>query len=111
MRPPLSISKTVAEAVSSCRGHPFGWRGGEPQTAAQLFRLVVLGVGGPIIDDRGMFPKLCVAHWPIMASPPLRGDRPAPRGASKREVVRYFVDRQILPANADRDIVDSPRLR
>lgn len=66
-------------------------------------RLVVLDVGGTIIEDRGDIPELlrsALAHQGIDSTPEEIGRL---RGASKREVIRHFVDQQKLPGNADRD--------
>jgi phosphonatase-like hydrolase len=66
-------------------------------------RLVVLDIGGTIVEDRGDVPETLrkalanhgvdstadeIAHW---------------RGASKRELVRHFVDQQQLPSGTDRE--------
>lgn len=66
-------------------------------------RLVVLDVGGTIIEDRGDVPQAlssALAHYGIESSDEEIRRR---RGASKREVVRYFVDKQGLLPSADRD--------
>jgi phosphoglycolate phosphatase len=64
-------------------------------------RLVVLDVGGTIIQDRGDVPEAMVdacAHHGIHVTP----EEVAPfRGASKREVIRRFVE-QKAASNADR---------
>jgi phosphonatase-like hydrolase len=66
-------------------------------------RLVILDIGGTIIEDRGDVPDLLrrsLAHHGIDSTPEEIGRR---RGASKREIIRHFVDRQSLPADADRE--------
>ncbi|SPF55105.1 Phosphonoacetaldehyde hydrolase [Candidatus Sulfopaludibacter sp. SbA4] len=71
-------------------------------TAAPAIRLVVLDVGGTIIEDRGDVPALlrsALAHHGIEVTPAAIGQW---RGASKREVVRRFVE-QKAPPDADRD--------
>ena len=66
-------------------------------------RLVVLDVGGTIVEDRGDVPQSlssALAHHGIESSAEEIQRR---RGASKREIVRYFVEKQALPLSADRD--------
>src|SRR5262245_21547593 len=66
-------------------------------------RLVVLDVGGTIIEDRGNVPEVLrrsLAHHGIDSTPE---EISRWRGASKREIIRHFVNRQSLPANADRE--------
>jgi phosphonatase-like hydrolase len=66
-------------------------------------RLVVLDVGGTIVEDRGDVPQAlsrALAHHGIESSAEEIQRR---RGASKREIVRYFVEKQALPPSADRD--------
>ena len=66
-------------------------------------RLVVLDVGGTIIEDRGNVPEVLrrsLAHHGIESTPE---EINRWRGASKREMIRHFVNQQSLPANADRE--------
>ena len=66
-------------------------------------RLVVLDVGGTIIEDRGDVPEAlrsAMAHHGIRSS---REEIGRWRGASKREIVRHFVDQQLPPPKVDRD--------
>ena len=66
-------------------------------------RLVVLDVGGTIVQDRGDIPEAlrsALEHHGVASTAAEIGRQ---RGASKREVVRYFVDRQTLPEGADRE--------
>jgi phosphonatase-like hydrolase len=66
-------------------------------------RLVILDVGGTIIEDRGDIPqelRSALSHHGIDSTPE---EISRWRGASKREMVRHFVDRQSPPANVDRD--------
>jgi phosphonatase-like hydrolase len=66
-------------------------------------RLVVLDVGGTIVEDRGNVPETLrssLAHHGVQSTPEEIGRL---RGASKREVVRHFVDRQSMPPSVDRD--------
>ena len=75
-----------------------------PAPAAPLtgIRLIVLDVGGTIIEDRGDIPALlhsALAHHGIEVT---AAEIAQVRGASKREVVRKFVE-QKSPAQADRD--------
>jgi phosphonatase-like hydrolase len=66
-------------------------------------RLVVLDVGGTIVEDRGNVPETlhsALKHHGVDSTPEEIGKL---RGASKREMVRHFVERQSLPASVDRD--------
>jgi len=66
-------------------------------------RLVVLDVGGTIIEDRGDVPQalsIALAHYGIESSAEEIRRR---RGSSKLEIVRYFVEKQTLPPGADRN--------
>lgn len=66
-------------------------------------RLVILDIGGTIIEDRGNVPELLrrsLAHHGIDSTPE---EISRWRGASKREIIRHFVGQQSLPANADRE--------
>jgi phosphonatase-like hydrolase len=66
-------------------------------------RLIVLDVGGTIIEDRGDVPETlrsALAKQGITATPAEIGEW---RGASKREIIRHFVERQTKPAGADRE--------
>jgi phosphonatase-like hydrolase len=70
--------------------------------AAPPIRLIVLDVGGTIVEDRGDVPALLrssLAHHGIEVTAAEIGQW---RGASKREVVRRFVE-QKAPPDADRD--------
>jgi len=66
-------------------------------------RLIVLDIGGTLIQDRGNVPEL------LRRSLTQHGIDSTPeeisrwRGASKREMVRHFVARQSLPPQADRE--------
>lgn len=74
-----------------------------PRKPPPAIRLVILDVGGTIIEDRGDVPgalKSAMASHNIRSSSEEIGRR---RGASKREVIRYFVDRQSPPPDVDRD--------
>jgi phosphonatase-like hydrolase len=64
---------------------------------------VVLDIGGTIIEDRGDIPQSlrdALAHHGVASDAAEINRR---RGASKRQVIRYFVDRQNLPAGVDRE--------
>ena len=66
-------------------------------------RLVVLDVGGTIIQDRGDVPeslRKALANHGITVSSAEIGNW---RGASKREIVRHFVQLQTLPPEVDRE--------
>lgn len=70
---------------------------------AAPIRLVVLDVGGTIIEDRGDIPELlraALSHHGVASTP---AEIARQRGASKREVVRYFVDRHPLSDGANRE--------
>jgi len=65
--------------------------------------LVVLDIGGTIIEDRGDVPELLrrsLGHHGIDSTPDEIGRW---RGASKRQIIRHFVDRQQGLAGADRE--------
>lgn len=66
-------------------------------------RLIVLDVGGTIIEDRGNVPeslRKALAHHGVDSTPE---EISRWRGASKREIIRHFVDQGRVPAKADRD--------
>ena len=92
--------KTLTAAAAS-QAWPAG--GAKPSLREVGIRLVVLDVGGTIIEDRGDVPEtlrsVLAAHG-IAASPAEIGQL---RGASKREIVKHFVDRQSIPPDADRE--------
>lgn len=74
-----------------------------PPKTGPAIRLVVLDVGGTIVQDRGDIPEAlrsALGHHGVASTAAEIGRQ---RGASKREVVRYFVDRQKLPEGADRE--------
>jgi phosphonatase-like hydrolase len=65
-------------------------------------RLVILDVGGTIIEDRGDVPETlrsALAHHGVASTPE---EIARWRGASKREMVRHFVDQQQLAQDVDR---------
>ena len=66
-------------------------------------RLIVLDIGGTLVEDRGNVPDVLrrsLAHHGVDSTP---DEISRWRGASKREIIRHFVNRQLLPANADRE--------
>lgn len=72
---------------------------------APPLRLVILDVGGTIIEDRGDIPELlraALSHHRVAST---AAEIARQRGASKREVVRYFVDRDPQSTGADRETV------
>ena len=74
-----------------------------PRKPAPAIRLVVLDVGGTIVEDRGDVPEAlrsALGHHGVASTTDEIGRQ---RGASKREIVRYFVDRQSLAQGVDRD--------
>jgi len=74
-----------------------------PRKLTPPIRLVVLDVGGTIVEDRGDVPEAlrsAMEHHDVACTADEIARR---RGASKREVIRYFVDRQTLAPGVDRD--------
>jgi phosphonatase-like hydrolase len=70
---------------------------------APAIRLVVLDVGGTIVEDRGDIPaalRSALGHFGVASTPEEIARR---RGASKREIVRYFVEKQTFSRTVDRD--------
>jgi len=66
-------------------------------------RLIVLDVGGTIIEDRGDVPatlQSAMGKHGITVTPAEISEW---RGASKREIIRHFVERQTMPPAADRE--------
>ena len=75
---------------------------GQRQEAAAI-KLIVFDVGGTIIEDRGDVPALLrqsLSHHGVDSTP---AEIAKWRGASKREVIRHFVEQQSLPAKTDRE--------
>lgn len=73
------------------------------RTAAPAIRLVVLDVGGTIIEDRGDIPqelRSALSHHGIGSTPE---EISRWRGAAKREIVRHFVELQSPPPSVDRE--------
>lgn len=73
------------------------------QNPSGRIRLVILDIGGTIIRDRGDVPELLrrsLAHHGVASTPDEIGRW---RGASKREMIRHFVEQQVVAASADRD--------
>ena len=64
-------------------------------------RLIALDIGGTIIEDRGDIPGLMRAALSHHGVPSTPEEIAKLRGASKREMVRYFVDK--LPPTSVRD--------
>jgi phosphonatase-like hydrolase len=65
-------------------------------------RLVVLDVGGTIVEERGDVPQAlntALTHHGIASS---AEEIRRLRGAAKREIVRYFVEKKALPPTVDR---------
>jgi phosphonatase-like hydrolase len=64
---------------------------------------VVLDVGGTIVEERGDVPQAlysALSHHGVESS---AGEIRSLRGAAKREIVRYFVEKQALPPGVDRN--------
>ena len=75
---------------------------GRPDTPPPV-KLVVLDVGGTIIEDRGDVPeelRKALAHHGVGSTP---AEIARWRGAAKREIIRHFVDQQSLAPSVDRD--------
>jgi phosphonatase-like hydrolase len=92
----LASAAALPSAASASRG-----------ARVPAIRLVVLDVGGTIIEDRGDIPELmraALSHHGVASTP---AEIARQRGASKREVVRYFVDRHPLSAGESRDTLVS----
>jgi len=76
---------------------------GARQNSSKRIRLAILDVGGTIISDRGDVPELLrrsLAHHGIDSTP---DEISRWRGASKREMIRHFVEQQRPAASFDRD--------
>src|SRR5215469_1920856 len=82
---PLAVSMIASSALSS------------PQEARPSIRLIALDIGGTIVEDRGDVPALlqgALKHRGIESTPSEIAEW---RGASKREIIRHFVEKQRLP--------------
>lgn len=76
-----------------------------PNDARPSIRLVALDVGGTIVEDRGDVPALlgrALEHRGIESTP---AEIAKWRGASKRDIIRHFVEKQTFSNVADRDKV------
>ena len=72
-----------------------------PKEALPPIRLIALDVGGTIVEDRGDVPALlgsALKHRGIESTP---AEIAKWRGASKREIIRHFVEKQRPSAGAD----------
>ena len=74
-----------------------------PAPAASPIRLIVLDVGGTIIEDRGDVPEALRSAFANHGMTVTPAEIAELRGASKREVVRTFVERRTAPSKADRE--------
>jgi phosphonatase-like hydrolase len=99
----LSISRRQSlKGLAAAAAIPQGTLGARRMPGPAI-RLVVLDVGGTIVEDRGSVPETlrsALGHHGVQSTPEEIGRL---RGASKREMVRHFVERQSLPASVDRD--------
>jgi phosphonatase-like hydrolase len=103
--PDRSISRrqsigTLAAATSVGLSTASATPGGRQEPAV---RLVVLDVGGTIVEDRGDVPKTlrqAFANHDLNVTPAEIGEL---RGASKREIVRHFVELRTAPGVAHRE--------
>jgi phosphonatase-like hydrolase len=90
------------KGVAAATAIPWVGRGAR-QNARPSVRLVILDIGGTIIEDRGNVPEV------LRRSLTKHGIDSTPeeisrwRGASKLEMIRHFVDQQSLPGNTDRN--------
>jgi phosphonatase-like hydrolase len=66
-------------------------------------RLVVLDVGGTIVEDRGDVPEALRSALQRHGIDSTAEEIRQRRGASKREIIRYFVGKQSLPQSVDRE--------
>jgi phosphonatase-like hydrolase len=88
----LATAAAIASNAGPARGKPVSG-----------IRLVVLDVGGTIVEERGDVPQAlssALAHYGVESSAEEIRQR---RGASKREIVRYFVEKQALRTDAARE--------
>jgi phosphonatase-like hydrolase len=74
---------------------------------APPIRLVVLDVGGTLVEERGDVPEALRSALGRHGIDSNKEEIQKRRGASKREIVRYFVDQQALPQSVDRDKLTS----
>lgn len=73
--------------------------------ARPAIRLIALDVGGTIVEDRGDVPALLGVALKRQGIDFTAAEIAMLRGASKREIIRHFVERQAFPAEAERDKV------
>jgi len=76
---------------------------GARQNSSRRIRLAILDIGGTIIRDRGDVPELLrrsLANHGVASTP---DEISRWRGASKRDMIRHFVEQQPLAASSDRD--------
>ena len=66
-------------------------------------RLVVLDVGGTIIEDRGDVPETLRSAMGTHGVTVTLAEISEWRGASKREIIRHFVERKNMTSGADRE--------
>jgi phosphonatase-like hydrolase len=77
------------------------WAG--PDDSRPPVRLIVLDVGGTIVEDRGEIPALITSalkHRGIESTPT---EIAKWRGAAKRDIIRHFVEKQTRPDEALRE--------
>ena len=97
----LSSRQSLAKVVAAASVPPLVL--GARQVSSRRIRLAILDVGGTIIGDRGDVPELLrrsLAHHGVGSTP---DEISRWRGASKREMIRHFVEQQALTGIADRD--------
>jgi phosphonatase-like hydrolase len=88
----IAAAATVSSTAQAARPTPL-----------PALRLVVLDVGGTIIEDRGDIPTLlrnALSHHGVDSTP---AEIARWRGASKREIIRHFVEQQSPPPSTDKE--------
>jgi phosphonatase-like hydrolase len=88
-----TLQSTAAEAATSTKR----------DRNSPAIRLIVLDVGGTIIEDRGDVPATLQSAMGKNGVTVTPAEISEWRGASKREIIRHFVERQTMPAGTDRE--------
>jgi phosphoglycolate phosphatase-like HAD superfamily hydrolase len=66
-------------------------------------RLIALDVGGTIVEDRGDVPAMLVKALKHRGVESTQAEIAKWRGASKRDIIRHFVEKQTIPAERDQE--------
>jgi phosphonatase-like hydrolase len=93
-----SVKPLIASVISSSAL-------ASPDDARPAIRLVALDVGGTIVEDRGDVPALLGKALKSRGIEFTPAEIAKLRGGSKRDIIRHFVEKQTLPAEANRDKV------